>query len=413
MSAQTFYNSIRPITTLTGVVATLIAPQAFGSNFPLIQRINPLNQNNPVRMLPNTTVFMTQPPTPHGMGRNPQFSDVIGKAFTRDDLHSLYGSGSFGACETSSRAPSFFEKNYSNFAYSCLEDFKNRQAVSFDERFQADPHTQGVVTAPLGGRLQWAEISASARGRLLQRSIHDLANRNKTLSDIIQGRISFDFGLGNFWSSSAAPTHQNAVRPRFVVDVQQPDASHTLNKRKMLASVGPLTRGSIETSKSWFSSKPQRAKRVLRETFEPTPADVPSLETPTASAFSSESSNGEILSSVKFFSRMAGLQHVPFTKINMRAERRVIEGQNQFALRATESQELFFAEFPDARNASTDTMIWGYKIPWQRHALNVRYDESIQERTTSYSYRVDDSNKTDLSYNHKNNAVSAGFVISF
>jgi hypothetical protein len=78
-----------------------------------------------------------------------------------------------------------------------------------------------------------------------------------------------------------------------------------------------------------------------------------------------------------------------------------------------ESQELAFAEIPDTRNASASTLVWGYKIPWKQHALNVRFDESTQERTTSYSYKVDDSNKTDVSFNHKNNAVSAGFVTTF
>lgn len=415
MSVQTFYNTITPIGTLTVVLAAVASPNANASQFPLLQSVNPLNHENPIRLLPNSTIFMIQPPTPVGAVRNPHVTDVLGRAFNNDDLNVLYGSGSFGNCETSSRVPSMFEKNYSNFVHSCLEEHKSKQAVVFDERFQSAPHTQGIVAAPFGGRVQWTNISAGARERLLQRSVNELAQKNKTLADIIQGRISIDFGLGQLWSNSHQRVAHGEQRPRFVVEVShQPTNVRGLKKRKYVASLGQLPQGSIDGqggSVHWLSNKPQRAKRILRETFEP----VPQIESTINSQpeFNSEENlSSDSLSSIKYLSRLAGLQQIPFTKVNMRAERRVVDGKNQFALRAMESQELAFAEIPDTRNASASTLVWGYKIPWKQHALNVRYDESAQERTTSYSYKVDDSNKTDLSFNHKNNAVLAGFVIS-
>ena len=416
MSVQTFYNSIKPIGTLAVVLAAVSSPDGNASQFSVLQSANPLTQENPIRLLPNSTIFMTQPPTPSGAARNPRVTDVLGKAFNNDDLNALYGSGSFGNCETSSRVPSIFEKNYSNFVHSCLEEHKSKQAVLFDERFQSDPHTQGVATAPLGGRVQWTKISAGARERLLQRSVNELAQKNKTLADIIQGRISIDFGLGQFWSSSNQHVAHTAPRPRFVVEVdQQPTNIRSLNKRKYVASLGQLPQGSIDGeagSAHWLSNKPRRAKRILRETFEPAPQIASTLNS-QPELNSEENLSSDTVSSMKYLSRLAGLQHIPFTKVNMRAERRVVDGKNQFALRAMESQELAFAEIPDTRNASASTLVWGYKIPWKQHALNVRFDESSQERTTSYSYKVDDSNKTDVSFNHKNNAVSAGFVMTF
>jgi late competence protein required for DNA uptake (superfamily II DNA/RNA helicase) len=97
----------------------------------------------------------------------------------------------------------------------------------------------------------------------------------------------------------------------------------------------------------------------------------------------------------------------------MKAERRVVDGSNQFALRATESQELFYAEFPNAAQVSATSVNWGYKIPWKQHAISVHINEAVQEKVTAYSYKIDDNNKTDVSFNHKNNSVSAGFVVNF
>jgi hypothetical protein len=418
MGVQAFYKSKSQITTLVGVLAAIVAPSSYAAEFSLLQEINPLNQENPVRVLPASTIFMSQPPTPGAAVTTPKVTDVLGKAFRNEDLHSLYGAGSFSICETSSRVPSFFEKNYSNFAHACIEEHKSRQAVLFDERFQSDPSSQGYASSPLGGRLQWTSISTAARERLLQRSINDLAQKNKTLADIIQGRISIDFGLGKLWSTGAQNKVVDAPRPRYVVELQSsPNPPASLNKRRYIASVGPLPAGSLDDSQSphWLSRKPQRAKRVIRETFEPAVA-AQTAEQRNNSAENSTAAALEVSSAyttVQYLSRMVGLQQIPFTKVNMRAERRVVEGRNQFALRATESQELMFAEFPDIRSASVSTMVWGYKIPWKRHALNVVHHEASQERTTSYSYKIDDSNKTDLNYNHSSRAVSAGIVISF
>ena len=127
----------------------------------------------------------------------------------------------------------------------------------------------------------------------------------------------------------------------------------------------------------------------------------------------SDANSNDSMSSLRYISRQAGLSDLPFTKVNMRAERRLVEGKNQFALRATESQDLFFAEIPDVRQPSSASIVWGYKIPWKKHAVAVRMDEGAQEKVTSYSYKVDDSNRSELNYNHKNNSLSAGFSVSF
>jgi len=417
MGVQTFYKSKTQLTTVAGVLTAIVAPQSLAAQLPPQQQTNASNQQSPVRTLPASTIFMNQPPVPGGVGQHPRVSDVLGKAFRNEDLHSLYGSGSFGVCETSSRIPSFFEKNYSNFAYSCMEEHKNRQAVLFDERFQSNPESQGYALSPLGGGLQWTSISTAARERLLQRSINDLAHRNKTLADIIQGRISIDFGFGKLWTPQAQKASQETPRPRYVVELETaPNTPAPLNKRKYIASVGRLPAGSVDDSQSphWLSRKPTRAKRVLRETFDPVASAQSNEQTKTTAETSAQDGeDASAFTTVQYLTRRAGLQHIPFTKVNMRAERRVADGQNQFALRATESQELMFAEIPDIRSASTSNIVWGYRVPWKRHALNVTHNEASQERTTSYSYRVDDSNKTDVSYNHSSRAVSAGFVISF
>jgi len=417
MRVQTFYNQKPSLLMLGGVLCVLAAPVAQGSVLPQLMPINLSQSENPVELLPQSSLFVTQPPQHPDAGRSLTFTDIMGRAFNRDDFNALYGAGAFSSCETSSRIPSFFEKNYSNFVHSCLDEMRGRSAISFDERFQADPNNQGVVVAPLGGRMQWTSIRQGARERLLRRSINDLAQRNKTLADIIQGRISFDFGLGTFWKTSTANarTKNNTPRLRYVVEVESSEQKSQNKKQPMVASIGKLPAGSVQKAASWLSQKPARARRILKEVFdssETASASSASASPPLAAAENSPHDDST-LSSLKYLSSLAGLTDLPFTKMNMRAERRVVEGQNQFALRATESQDLFFAEIPNAAHASSGNLVWGYKIPWQRHAINIRVDESSQERTTSYSYKIDDSNKSDLSFNHKSRAVSAGFVISF
>lgn len=412
MIVQTFDTHPRKLMALSGVLAALVFPQdGFASMLPLLPNSTPVNHTLPVSLVPTSTLFMTPPPVPTGSAHNPKVQDILGKAFNHDDLNALYGAGAFSSCETSSRIPSYFEKNYSNFLQPCLEEQRNRQAVNFDERFQADPTSQGIAASPLGGRVQWNQISTAAQQRLLQRAVNDLAQKNKTLADIMQGRISFDFGLGAFFSSSPSKVAAQPQRPRYVVDVVPVEPNKTqIDRKKRVASLGYLPDQSLEKKINWWSGKPQRNKRVLRETFEPDPAVVNEAEIPPPMM------NGEpdsALTSLKNMSQRAGLKQLPFTKMNLRAERRSIEGKNQFALRATESQELFFAELPDIRKGSASSLVWGYKLPWKKHALNVRIDEGTDDRITSYSYKVDDSNKTDLSFDHKSKAVSAGFVITF
>jgi hypothetical protein len=74
---------------------------------------------------------------------------------------------------------------------------------------------------------------------------------------------------------------------------------------------------------------------------------------------------------------------------------------------------LFFAEIPNIGHASSSSLVWGYKVPWNKHAVSVRIDEGAQEKITTYSFKIDDSNKSELNYNHKSNAVSAGFTVTF
>ncbi|MEN9826037.1 MAG: hypothetical protein RI953_1782 [Pseudomonadota bacterium] len=429
MTVKTFYNSELALTVCAGVFAIAASPNAFAA--PLA----PPNEKTTTRrvesalprvsegarsetQIKHSSLFMTPPPQVPGAGRMPTVTDVLGRAFTRDDLNSLYGAGGFASCETSSRIPSFFEKNYSNFAAGCMEDFRSRQAINFDERFQSNPESQGIAVSPLGGRIQWNNISAGARERLLQRSINDLAQKNKTLSDILQGRISFDFGIGRLLpggNSSAAKSE--APRPRYVVEVIDTTSPGKRNKsRTLLASLGKLPDGSIKKEGLWFSQRPFKSRRTLKETFEPGTStaklDDESLIPATASA-NKDSNTGEVLSSMRYMARQAGLSDLPFTKVNMRAERRIVEGRNQVALRATESQDLFFAEIPNIGHASSSSLVWGYKVPWHKHAVSVRIDEGAQEKITTYSFKIDDSNKSELNYNHKSNAVSAGFTVTF
>ncbi|MEY4063886.1 MAG: hypothetical protein RIR26_94 [Pseudomonadota bacterium] len=412
MIVQNLDTHHRKLMALSGVMAALFLPQAaFASMLPPLPSITSSNPNNPVSLVPTSTLFMTPPPAPQGSAQNPQLQDVIGKAFNRDDLNALYGAGAFNSCETASRVPSHFEKNYSNFVQPCMEELRSRQAITFDERFQANPTSHGIAESPLGGRLQWSQISTGAQQRLLQRAVNDLAQKNKTLADIMQGRISFDFGLGSFFSSSPSAVEVQPQRPRYVVDFVpvEPNKNH-IDRKKLVASIGYVPEQSLSKKTNWWSGKPQRNKRVLRETFEPNPALVKEAEIPHLMP-SDESDSA--LTSLKNMSQMVGLRQLPFTKMNLRAERRSVEGKNQVALRATESQELFFAELPDIRKAATSSLVWGYKLPWKKHALNVRIDEGTAEKTTSYSYKIDDSNKTDFSFDHKTRSVSAGFVISF
>jgi hypothetical protein len=365
--------------------------------------------------LPKSSLYMNPPPQIPESQRPPAVTDILGRAFNRDDLNSLYGAGGFGSCETSSRIPSFFEKNYSNFVASCIDEFRSKQAISFDERFNSNPESQGIATSPLGGGMQWTRISAGARERLLQRSINDLAKKNKTLADIIQGRISFNFGLGQFFSKdSSVNAAPQSPKPRYVVEVIEPASDNLAKNRALVASVGRLPEGSLRKEGMWYSEKPKRARRILRETFEESAPVAVRDESLVPSNQASQSNNAsETVSSLRYVSRLAGLSDLPFSKMNMRAERRLVDGKNQFALRAGESQDLFFAEIPDIRKPTSGALVWGYKIPWKQHAVAVRVDESIREKVTSYSYKIDDQNRSDLNYNHKDNSVSAGFSISF
>ena len=411
-----FGSAIRPLSSLVALIAGLVSPKAFAEIFPLVQSLNPLETENPVKVLPKGTVFMTQPPGLPSQMRQPSLSTVIAKAFNNDDLNALYGSGAFGQCETGSRIPSFFSKNYSNFAYDCFERLQTRHSESFDERFQANPAAQGLSGSPLGGGIQWENISAPVRERLLQRSIHDLAQKNKLLSDIIQGRMSFDIGLETLWRAPSIQQNTNEQRPRFVVAVLEPTTSTKPLKTKQVASLGDINGSEFSadpsSNRTWMSNKPKKARRVLREGFdsEPRLSNV-TVEGKNDSAVNEQT--GGTLTSFKALARLAGLRHLPFAKINMKAERRVIDGSQQFALRATESQELFYAELPNAAQASATALNWGYKIPWKQHAISVHVNESAQEKVTAYSYKIDENNKTDVSFNHKSNAVSAGFVVSF
>lgn len=411
-----FGSAIRPLSSIVALIAGLVSPKAFSQMFPLIQSLNPLENENPVRVLPKSTVFMTRPPSVPTQLRPPSVQDVISKAFNNDDLNALYGAGAFSHCDTSSRIPSFFSKNYSNFVYDCMQKFQNQHAQTFDERFQANPAAQGLATAPLGGELRWENISAPMRERLLQRSINDLAQKNKVLADVIQGRISFDIGLEKLWTVDSHAANPAEVRPRFVVEVVEPQGLQRSKTKKQVASLGPVTASDLGSdpleSGSWMGARPQKSKRVLREVFD----SEPRLNTVTVEARQQENttdSASDSLASFKTLARLAGLRTLPFSKINMRAERRTVDGSQQIALRATESQELFYAEFPNAAQAKSDSLNWGYKIPWKQHAIVVHVNEAAQEKVTGYSYKIDDNNKTDITFNHKSNAVAAGFVVSF
>ncbi|NBW82225.1 hypothetical protein EBR21_10780 [bacterium] len=167
MTVKTFYNSELALTVCAGVFAIAATPNALAvplaspnDNSTTLSSVeNSLSlAGNDARngtQIQHTSLFMTPPPQLPGAARTPTITDVLGRAFTRDDLNSLYGAGGFASCETSSRIPSFFEKNYSNFAAGCIEDFRSRQAINFDERFQANPDSQGIAASPLGGRVQW------------------------------------------------------------------------------------------------------------------------------------------------------------------------------------------------------------------------------------------------------------------
>lgn len=418
MRLQNFFGSaIRPLSSLVALIAGLVSPKAFAEMFPLVHSLNPLEGENPVKVLPKSTVFMTRPPGLPSQLSQPSITAVISKAFNNDDLNALYGAGAFGHCETGSRIPSFFSKNYSNFAYDCFQKLNSQNAKNFDERFQANPNAQGLANYPLGGGVQWENISAPMRERLLQRSIHDLAQKNKLLSDVIQGRLSFDIGLEKLWSSPSTLPQVTEKRPRFVVEVLEPSSPRVDTKQKQFASLGDPHSAAFNPDKragraSWMTSTPRKSKRVLREVFESEPrisnVTVDSKNTQSASEHSNVT-----LTSFKALARLAGLRNLPFSKINMKAERRVVGSSQQFALRATESQELFYAEFPNAAQVSSTSVNWGYKIPWKQHAISVHVNEGAAERVTAYSYKIDDNNKTDVSFNHKSNAVSAGFILSF
>ncbi|NBW82224.1 hypothetical protein EBR21_10775 [bacterium] len=200
-----------------------------------------------------------------------------------------------------------------------------------------------------------------------------------------------------------------------VIDTTSPGKRN--KSRTLFASLGKLPDGSLKKEGLWFSQRPLRARRTLKETFEPGSSTANSNEESLipATAFAEPAANsGEVLSSMRYMARQAGLSDLPFTKVNMRAERRIVEGRNQIALRATESQDLFFAEIPNINQASSSSLVWGYKVPWNKHAVSVRIDEGAQEKITTYSFiKIDDSNKSELNYNHKSNAVSAGFTVTF
>jgi hypothetical protein len=348
--------------------------------------------------------------------------DVLGRAFNNDDWNHLFNVGGFRDCETSSRIPSFFEKNYSNFAASCLNEFRSRQAINFDERFRSNPDSQGIAVSPLGGRMQWSTITQNAKSRLLQRSINDFAQSNKVLANIVQGRVSIDFGIGGFFAGS----HQSQIvkeadRPRYVVEVIESKRSSTRKNRPLIASLGRLPEGSVSGESHWFAQKPSRARRILKETYgsveQSQPAETRNQQTAGPLENSHQgpavSSETEALTSIRTISRMAGLKEIPLSKIRMQTERRDADGQNKFALRAAESQDLVFAEVPDLTKLSSSSLVWGYKIPWKKHSLSVRVDEGTQEKVTSYSFNADDSNKSEITYNHATKSLSAGFSVSF
>lgn len=416
-SASEKYSNL-PLCITTGVLALAAAPAAFAApvDHVAIKKERQSEVPSPAESpIPRASLFMNPPPQIPESQRTPAITDVLGRAFNRDDLNNLYGAGGFGSCETSSRIPSFFEKNYSNFAASCMNEFRSRQAISFDERFSSNPDSQGVAVSPLGGGIQWTSIRSGARERLLQRSINDLAKKNKTLSDIMQGRISFNFGLGQFFSkNSKTESVKETPRPRYVVEVLDTTPDSRRKNRALVASLGGFPEGSLKKGGVWYNEKPKRARRILRETYEDA-GTAAAVEEPLVPATQASQGNtaSDTVSSLRYVSRLAGLSDLPFTKMNMRAERRLADGKNQFALRASESQDLFFAEVPDLRKANSDSLVWGYKIPWKQHAVAVQVNEAVDEKVTSYSYKIDDANRSDVSYNHKSNAVSAGFSISF
>lgn len=414
MTSVPFNNPNLPLYITAGVLSVAASPTVLAAPNGKIVSLKGSDTGIRVaasRPLPRTSLFMNPPPQIPESQRTPGVTDVLGRAFNRDDLNNLYGAGGFASCETSSRIPSFFEKNYSNFAASCLNDFRSKQAISFDERFNNNPNVQGIAASPLGGGVQWTSISAGARERLLQRSINELAQKNKTLADVMQGRISFNFGLGRFFSKDSSVNAAPQVpKPRYVVEVLEHSPANREKNRTRVASIGHLPHGSLRKEGMWYNEKPKRARRVLRETFE---ESAPVAATQESLVPANQSTTADPISSLRYVSRLAGLSDLPFAKLNMRAERRLIEGKNKFALRASESQDLFFAEIPDIRNADSGSLVWGYKIPWKQHSVAVRIDENIQEKVTSYSYKIDDHNRSDFNYNHKDNSVSAGFSVSF
>lgn len=352
-----------------------------------------------VQELPLEALKQTRPSDRPAELRLPSARAGLETAINHDDLRGLYNAHGFTACETSSPGPSMFSRNFSNFGGDCYAKQRAAFHVKFDKHYR-DRTTKYLTPKHAWDNPRFADIAKASQQRFITRNLQKFARGNAALSAIVEGKIAFDFtldGMVNALTSEEVQAEQDQ-RPRYELRlVRELPNEHD----GRVAGLGATTGAAIAGVAVADPEDPFALHR--REIVEVWP--LPEIKTPIVPAPKVEGGGWG-----KRIARNAGLDVVPFTKFGVRMERRTTPTSENVFLRLGEASNLVYAELPEVLSGNVSTVAWGYRVPFHRNSLNVRYNTLNERAVTSYIYHINDRNRGEVSYNANTRAYAAAFV---
>ena len=320
---------------------------------------------------------------------NPRIGRALGMSYNKDDLTALYGAREFSVCETTSIGPSPFAKNFSNFGAECFKKRADRYYLNTDVVLRKNAKASGRP------EYKWAKTkptdvfdSTSVGTRFVSRSVTEAANGNETVRNLLAGTLAFNFSLGGAWEAATVPSRE-AARPRYVLQVVQ---TRKEKPTRLVASAGMSDMRYATRDEANFEVG---TRSIVEEWDAPTP--VRNAEP----AVRGQGYGARV-------SRTLGVAKTPFATYGARFDRRSTPKQEVIAARLAEGNDMVFVEMSNLLGRGE--LGWGYRIPYFRHSISVRYAKLGAPAVSSYGYLVNDNNRADLSYDTGKRSYAASFV---
>ena len=322
--------------------------------------------------------------------RMPSWRNGLDLAFNHEDLKGMYTWRGFDTCQTTSAGPSMFSKNFANFGSDCFAKYRDDYYRNFATHYRNHNGTYLLPKYPWNGT-RLSDISKSAGTRFASRTVTRAFRSSTFLSNLVEGKIAFDFSLDGIAEKLSSPPVSADPRPSYQLRTERFSASQD----RLGAGLGVSGSAALASlGRDWSSGS-----AAQREIVEVWPESMGSKQP-------------QVVQEPGYGKRMAGrlgLPTVPFSKFGMRIERRPDANQEDIFLRFAESSDLVYAEFNQLLRGKTESIAYGYKIPYLRHSLNVRYANMQDKAVTTYTFLINDNNRADFVYNPNDRSYSAGF----